>query len=263
MAREYGRDYPERREMATLSDLLGIPHFTASNGGTVRKDFLLAVAERLGVPGAEFMSKRDLIRATWEAAQRSPMPDSKFSPGDTVTNEVLRDIHDGVARHGVPGEAPPAPPAPSSLLPEDDDLPEFDPTVLGDERTRRLIETAQREAQDQFRSAILDAYGGRCAITGFDEVATLQAAHIAPYRGRSYNHLQNGICLRADVHVLFDRGAIAVHESSLEVLVKPHLWASSYADVLRDRTLMGPLRQRDRPSVPALRGHRLWAGFVD
>ena len=39
--------YPERQLMAVISDLLGIPHFTTSNGSTVRADFLQAVAARL------------------------------------------------------------------------------------------------------------------------------------------------------------------------------------------------------------------------
>jgi len=36
--------------MATISDLLGIPHFTTARGSTVRRDFLEAVGVALGTP---------------------------------------------------------------------------------------------------------------------------------------------------------------------------------------------------------------------
>lgn len=47
--------------MAVLSDLLGIRHFTTSNGSTVRSDFLRAVAVRLGVPEPERLKKDPLL----------------------------------------------------------------------------------------------------------------------------------------------------------------------------------------------------------
>ena len=50
----------------------------------------------------------------------------------------------------------------------------------------------------------MDAYGGRCAITGYDVEEALQAAHIVPYLGPQSNTVNNGLLLRADVHNLFD-----------------------------------------------------------
>lgn len=266
MVRQTGQEYPERALMATLSDLLGIPHFTTSNGGTVRRDFLEAVADELGA-AYHGQDKDGLIRSVWEAANQVDMPPDRLSRGGTVTNQVLQEVVDGVLRHGVPGRVEPSPPAGDEDLADltgiEDLESMLDPSTLGDERTRRLAQIARREGQDMFRQQVLDAYGARCAVTGFDDPMTLQAAHIVPYRGPRSNTVTNGLCLRADLHILFDRGAFAVHEQDTRLLVKPHLMVGSYASVLGDALFTPPRARRDRPSAPALRAHRLWAGFLD
>lgn len=248
--------------MSTLSDLLGIPHFTTARGSTVRRDFLEAVAVRLGVvPGGT--DKDGLIRLVWEAAQGRPMPDDRWSVGGTVTNLVLQEILDGVLSGRVTGIAPAPARGEESQVAAGSSaaVEEFDPAGFADERTRRLIEVAQREGQDSFRTKVLEAYGVACAVTATRVPSVLQAAHIAPYRGVAFNVVPNGLCLRADVHVLFDRGAIAIHERTMRLLVKPHLRDSPYWD-LQDQEVARPRSVADRPSVPALRGHRLWAGFT-
>ncbi|UER54607.1 hypothetical protein HJG43_08725 [Kineosporiaceae bacterium SCSIO 59966] len=260
MAKEYGVEYPERPLMSVISDLLGIPHFTTSRGSTVRSDFLRAVAETLGIPAArsEALRKDELLAAVVEAATREPMDPTLYSPGGTVTDRALQRIIDGLILHGTPGRLPAiVPPEDEPVIPELDD---FDPGGLQDERDRRLVETAVREGQDRFRSALMAAYGSACAITEYTAVETLQAAHIFPYRGPATNSVSNGLLLRADVHLLFDRGAIAVHEASMEVLIKPHLEVTQYVS-LAGKKLRRPQRLRDRPSTAALRSHREWAGL--
>ena len=246
--------------MSVISDLLGIPHFTTSRGSTVRSDFLRAVAGALGIPAsrAEELLKDELLAAVVEAATREPMDPTLFSPGGTVTDRALQRIIDGLILHGTPGRLP-------AVVPDDDEpealeLNDFDPAGLQDERDRRLVEAAVREGQDRFRSALMDAYGSACAITGYNAVETLQAAHIYPYRGPATNRVSNGLLLRADIHVLFDRGAIAVHETSMEVLIKPHLEVTQYASLAGEK-LRRPHKLADRPSAAALRSHREWAGL--
>lgn len=262
MPREFGQEFPERPLMSTLSDLLAIPHFSTSKGSTVRTDFLRAVAAALGVP-TEGLIKDQLIRAIWEGANRRRMPEDRLSPGSTVTNLVLQEVVDGVLQHGI-GPTPPPPGAPGA---DDTELFDqlagvFDPEGLGDERTRRLVQMAQREGSNKFRTAVLDAYGSQCAITGVAVPAVLEAAHISPYRGRRFNVVPNGLCLRSDIHSLFDRGMVAVHEATYEVLLAPILAASDYG-ALGSASLRMPRLKSDRPSVPALRAHRLWAGLGD
>lgn len=64
-----------------------------------------------------------------------------------------------------------------------------------------------RPRQQAFRQALLDAYGGRCALSACDVAAALEAAHVADWR--SENDAGAGILLRADLHRLFERGLLA------------------------------------------------------
>jgi hypothetical protein len=256
----YGVEFPERPLMAVLSDLLGIPHFTTSRGATVRTDFLMSVASALSLDGAVPPGRKDdVLRFCVEQATHRPMDPSLLSPGATVTNEALQAIIDGVMWNGVHGR-PALPVAPREEVAEEElfEVPDFD--VLRDERDKRLLEIAVREGQDQFRLALLEAYDHRCAVTGFDAVESLDAAHIYPYRGPASNHVTNGLVLRADIHRLFDRGAFTFDELKHLVLIKPHLLVTQYAD-LAGRKLRLPRKLHLRPSTAALRDHREWAGL--
>ncbi len=248
--------------MGVISDLLGIRHFTTSRGSTVRRDFLVAVGTGLGIPEqtlAALPSKDDVLTAVIEAATQDPMDPSLLSPGTTVTNEALQTIIDGITRNGAAGR-PDVPEVETQRVSSELALG-FDLDGIRDERDRRLMEIAVREGQDHFRTALLDAYGSKCAITGFDAVETLEAAHVYPYMGPATNQVTNGLLLRSDVHRLYDRGAISVHETNFDVLVKPHLLVTEYA-FLAKRRLRLPLRKDQRPSTAALRSHREWAGLV-
>ncbi len=66
-----------------------------------------------------------------------------------------------------------------------------------------------RDGQLEFRAMVLRAYG-RCAVTGCEDTAALQAAHIIPYVNAQSNVCRNGLCLRADIHILFDRELLAI-----------------------------------------------------
>lgn len=269
MAKTFGAEFPERQLMSVISDLLGIPHFTTARGSTVRTDFLLAVGAGLGVNPSELTGiKKDEVLATVvQAATRQPMPPDLLSPGGTVTNRALQLIVDGIMRHGVPGKWTPPGVAPAAgefeVEPPTDDLSEdFDPDQVQDARDRRLLATAVRQGQDRFRTAVLEAYSYKCAVTKFDAVDALQAAHIFPYRGPATNAVTNGLCLRADIHALFDRGALSVHEIDYRLILKPHLMVTRYAD-LQDVRLSVPSAKHLRPSSAALRSHREWSGLLD
>jgi len=91
-----------------------------------------------------------------------------------------------------------------------------------DERSVVLAEQTVREGQASFRLRLLDAYKGRCAITGEHTEPVLDAAHIQPYLGPRSNHLQNGLLLTKEFHALFDRGYVAI-TPDLKVRVSPRL----------------------------------------
>lgn len=247
--------HPERPLMATISELLDIPHFTTSRGGTVRRDFLEAVVSALGSDPAASSTKDALIRAAWEAVHPGDtMPGDRLSAGGTVTNRALQDIIDGILQTRPGLDTTPADPARDEL--GDDGA--FDPSTLVDERARRLRISAARDGQNAFRAAVLEAYGRRCAITGSDEPAALQAAHIHPYRGTATNVVVNGLCLRADIHVLFDRGLIAIAADDTVVLGAA-LQATTYGRALHDTRLRRPAESAHHPSSRALELHRQWA----
>ena len=80
-----------------------------------------------------------------------------------------------------------------------------------DERRYRTHQAKQRVHQAAFRELVLDAYGGRCALTGFPVRPLLNAAHIFPD-----GHLlgipsvNNGIALSTLHHGAYDSNLIGI-----------------------------------------------------
>lgn len=99
---------------------------------------------------------------------------------------------------------------------------------LDDARLRDLRAVVLRRGQPAFRSALIGAYGGRCAITGCDGLPALEAAHIIPYRGQHTNEVRNGILLRGDIHTLFDLHFIAIEPHSGLVRIGKQLLETTY-----------------------------------
>lgn len=108
---------------------------------------------------------------------------------------------------------------------------------------------AARDGQDEFRRKIIEAYGG-CAVSGCAVVATLEAAHIIPYVSAASNLMVNGLCLRADLHKLFDRGLLRV-DSVGTIAVDTTLSGTDYAQY-HGRQITFPSRSEDRPDPQLL-----------
>lgn len=151
---------------------------------------------------------------------------------------------------------------PAEREPNADDAPQgaihghatFDPASVEDGRKLIAMMVKRRQGQAGFRSALMKAYRGRCAVSGCEVTALLEAAHIHPYRGPETNAVQNGLLLRADVHTLFDLGLITVSENR-EILVSASLMDTEYSS-LHGRALAVPRSPKDRPSGLALAWHR-------
>jgi len=79
------------------------------------------------------------------------------------------------------------------------------------ERQRAMREVLLRPKQAVFRREVLSAYRGTCLLTGERIPETLEAAHIVPVSYRGNDQANNGICLRSDIHSLFDSGHISLH----------------------------------------------------
>lgn len=87
------------------------------------------------------------------------------------------------------------------------DLPEMA------ERKRVMREMVERPHQAKFRDNILIVYGSKCLLTGVNIEAVLEAAHIRPVRLGGNDKDGNGICLRSDVHLLYDTGHLRINRT--------------------------------------------------
>jgi putative restriction endonuclease len=125
---------------------------------------------------------------------------------------------------------------------------------------RRVVEAriAQREGQGTFRARLLDAYGRRCAITGEHTEPVLDAAHIQPDLGPRSNHLQNGLVLTKEFHVLFDRGLVTVtpdYEVRVSSRIKAEWKNGRYYPYDGKQLAQLPAVASQRPSQEALAWH--------
>lgn len=110
-------------------------------------------------------------------------------------------------------------PAPAAIGPEAGS----EAATTADMRQRILAEVVRRQGQGKFRQNLMQAYAGRCAMTGCDAPEVLEAAHILPYRGPHSNSVQNGLLLRADLHTLFDLGLAHVCPETWTVQIAPEV----------------------------------------
>ena len=81
------------------------------------------------------------------------------------------------------------------------------------DRKRVSVEVLARPGQTAFRRDVLAAYGERCLLTGASFPNVLEAAHIRPVKDRGSDKISNGLCLRKDVHYLYDAGHIRIRPS--------------------------------------------------
>lgn len=137
----------------------------------------------------------------------------------------------------------------------------FSPSDAADDRRRVLASIVRRRGQAAFRSALLQAYGGRCAMTGCDVTDALEAAHIHPYFGQASNVVSNGLLLRSDVHTLFDLYLIAVNPDSLRIAVAPALRQSTYGE-LEGSALASPASTHMAASPQSLAWHRSQCSWI-
>jgi hypothetical protein len=127
----------------------------------------------------------------------------------------------------------------------------FSPSSLKDEREKKVREIVERRGQPDFRSKLIAAYGGRCAVTSCDAVAALEAAHIIPYYGPQSHHVTNGLLLRADLHTLFDLDLLGIDPDTMTVALAPAIKGTVYSEY-EGRKLATPSVATDSPNHEAL-----------
>lgn len=78
------------------------------------------------------------------------------------------------------------------------------------QRERRLVRVTARPGQTKFRREVLAKSGGQCLLTGETLSVVLRACHIIPVEMDGSDDVGNGLCLREDLHILFDSGHIRI-----------------------------------------------------
>ena len=98
-----------------------------------------------------------------------------------------------------------------------------------------------------------------CAATGEKTLPVLQAAHIKPYSYGGEHAITNGLLLRADLHILFDRGYLTI-TPDLRVEVSPRIkeaWTNGrdYYALHGSELKNLPEHAALRPSIELLQWH--------
>jgi len=224
--------------MRDISDMLGTPVVDKGVGSSVHNDFIAPLTE--AVLGAEWAAalhdKYRKIQAVIEQLGGTYVPADPLvrgsghtsegttsGGGGTLTNFGLETIRDLLLANGVPSAERPDGPSVRDLLDEG-----FSPNQVSEDRRKRLQEVATRPGATKFRNQVRSAYGNRCCITGADELAALDVAHIANYIGPESDAVGNALLLRADIHKLHDALLLAVSDEDLTVLIKPRLLGTTY-----------------------------------
>ena len=118
-----------------------------------------------------------------------------------------------------------------------------------DERQWQSILT--RRGQQAFRISLIEAYGGRCAVSESRVEPLLEAAHINPHAEGGDYRVSNGILLRSDIHTLFDLHLLGIDES-LRVHLKESIRSSEFARFHGKRIETLPASFLHHPSPAAL-----------
>jgi uncharacterized protein YjbI with pentapeptide repeats len=102
---------------------------------------------------------------------------------------------------------------------------------------------AKRRGPSTLRQQLLEAYQGRCSMTGCEVEPILEVAFLQPNQPTQNSDPSNGLLLRADVHTLFDLHLIAIDPETLNIIVAPTLRNTTYGSLhqkpLRQTTLAG------------------------
>jgi len=164
-------------------------------------------------------------------------------------------------------------------LPDDQTLPrvgDLEPiNVVREEQMpfeveRPLVQSLiNRPFRDRaFRRAVLHAYDGRCAVTGWRLVngggrLEAEAAHIRPVEHGGPDSIRNGLALSGTAHWMFDRGLIGVTDSH-EIIVHRKVNDRSGVEGIINSTgkLIAPKREADHPHPQFLKWHREFHAFA-
>jgi hypothetical protein len=109
----------------------------------------------------------------------------------------------------------------------------------------------QRRGPEEFRQKLLKAYGGRCAVTGYDGEPALEAAFLTGEDGTGAQDVTNGLLLRGDIRTLFDLNLLRIHPRTKKIFLADGLKKGYYAKLIA-RRLRLPQKKEEWPSLEGL-----------
>ena len=101
------------------------------------------------------------------------------------------------------------------------------------ERKKVYREVLERPYQNVFRKNILSVYKFSCIITGVTIENVLEAAHIKPVEYNGDDNFNNGLCLRSDIHQLFDSNNLRILPSGELILSEDASSKNNYGNLPR------------------------------
>ena len=102
------------------------------------------------------------------------------------------------------------------------------------ERTRVAASVLLRPNQPKFRKDVLDACKSHCILTQECTPDVLEAAHVVPFMYGGTDHVGNGLCMRVDIHRLYDSGKIRIEPNGVVKLNDEIVNTVSYAGLPRN-----------------------------
>lgn len=114
-------------------------------------------------------------------------------------------------------------------------------------------EVLQRTGQAKFRDSMRYCYHDICAISRTTEPTALVAAHIQPVKSKGKHSVNNGMLLRADIHLMFDSGLISV-DSNYRIHVSSLVKDQRYVK-LKGKRIHLPHDRKLWPSTQSLKQH--------
>lgn len=114
--------------------------------------------------------------------------------------------------------------------------------VTSDIERKRIQYQKSRPNQAKFRKAVLAQYE-RCAISNVTLPEVLEAAHIKPFAYKGDDTVDNGLCLRVDIHQLFDAGHLRISiDGAIDLSARARL---DYGASIPPRILIPPFVNLD------------------
>lgn len=197
------------------------------------------------------------IAVDWEVdCRRDPLPiggrlphmgtSCGVAPGVWYVQSVQRDLHERGQRIGRNSSA-------KVIYRDYGEAPDDNPAEL------QTFAARVRRGQPMFREKLLALYGEKCAVTGCGPAVVLEGAHIWPHAESGMNQSDNGLLLRADIHILFDADLLRISPDTLRITIDPSLKGTEYWAL--DGRSLRQRRDGGRPSYEYLR--RRWNHCVD